>query len=480
MKDFPIVKPRQLVMALIMSCFMTSPAQAGFIEDFYEDSAGLGQGNVTTAGIYQSSGLNVVTGGGFVYRAPRTEFTPFHFSPPKLSAGCGGIDLFMGAFSIPSKEEFLNYLRAIGSSLPGLAFQLALQTLSPDLSEQVTSFRDLIREYGARFQDSCTAAQTLLEMSGAQAHMEKLKYSASNALRDQGIVSDAYEADAKTRTDGSALFRHSPTLKDSGGNTVDAPEINLTWSLLGGGTFTSRYPKALKELMMTLVGTTIYIKEGEGENAVARSRFIMGEDIASLLFGSADSVTLSQATRWQCATKDTLCLYPERVALDDMNLTYEMWQAAKRYQRALLERNADLITDDDVLLLGSVSTVPLIRLINAATTSRYVGFSEDILRVYVEAAAFEAIIRALDQLTIDIQKAVSSSSSAQLNSLNEKHVRLIQARIESVREDLGTRADKIYQQMSRTNSFIEQVEHIERSLLGNAGHAVARRWDAGL
>ena len=158
MKDFPIVEPRQLVMALIMSGFMTIPAQAGFIEDFYEDSAGLGQGNVTTAGIYQSSGLNVVTGGGFVYRAPRTEFTPFHFSPPKLSAGCGGIDLFMGAFSIPSKEEFLNYLRAIGSSLPGLAFQLALQTLSPDLSEQVTSFRDLIREYGARFQDSCTAA----------------------------------------------------------------------------------------------------------------------------------------------------------------------------------------------------------------------------------------------------------------------------------------------------------------------------------
>ena len=93
MKDFPIVKPRQLVMALVMSCFMTIPAQAGFIEDFYEDSAGLGQGNVTTAGIYQSSGLNVVTGGGFVYRAPRTEFTPFHFSPPKLSAGCGGIDL---------------------------------------------------------------------------------------------------------------------------------------------------------------------------------------------------------------------------------------------------------------------------------------------------------------------------------------------------------------------------------------------------
>ena len=165
-----------------LTVFLPVSTQAGFIEDFYHE-AGLPQANLTAAGVRQSANLQIVTGGGFVYKAPRTDFTPFYFTPPKLSAGCGGIDLFMGAFSIPSKDEFLNYLRSIGSSLPGLAFQLALQTLSPDLSEQVTSFRDLIRDYSGRFQDSCTAAQTLLEMSGAQAHMEKLKYSASNALR---------------------------------------------------------------------------------------------------------------------------------------------------------------------------------------------------------------------------------------------------------------------------------------------------------
>lgn len=137
MKDFPIVKPRQLVMALIMSSFMTTPAQAGFIEDFYEDSAGLGQGNVTTAGIYQSSGLNVVTGGGFVYRAPRTEFTPFHFSPPKLSAGCGGIDLFMGALAFRQKKSFsitcersVHHCQALLFSLPCKRSHLISQSKS--------------------------------------------------------------------------------------------------------------------------------------------------------------------------------------------------------------------------------------------------------------------------------------------------------------------------------------------------------------
>ena len=174
---------RLTLVSLCVSFSLIPAAHAGFLEDFYDSSSGIAQGNVTAAGIYESAHLNIATAGGFVYRAPRTDFTPFQFTPPKLSAGCGGIDLFMGAFSIPSKEEFLNYLRAIGSSLPGLAFQLALQTLSPDLSEQVTSFRDLIREYSSRFQDSCTAAQTLLDMTGAHGKTALLSHQSFERLR---------------------------------------------------------------------------------------------------------------------------------------------------------------------------------------------------------------------------------------------------------------------------------------------------------
>lgn len=467
---------RLSLVTLCVSLSMIPAAQAGFLEDFYDSSSGAAQGNVTAAGIYESAHLNIATAGGFVYRAPRTDFTPFQFTPPKLSAGCGGIDLFMGAFSIPSKEEFLNYLRAIGSSLAGLAFQLALQTLSPDLSEQVTSFRDLIREYSSKFQDSCTAAQTILDMTGAQGYMEKLKYSATNHLRESGVASDAYEADSMTRTDGATVFKNTPTRTDSGGNTIEAGEINLTWSLLGGGTLTSKYPKELKELMMTLVGTTIYTQAGEDSSAVPRSRYIMGEDIASLLFGSTENVSLSNATRLSCATKDTKCLYPERIAIDDINLTHRLWEAATNYRQALLTRDATRVSEDDVLLLGSVSSIPLIRLINTVTTHRYAGFSEDLLRVYVEAASYEAIVRALDQLTIDIEKVITSASGAQANSINAEHIKRISARIASVRLDLASRSDRIYQQMSRARSFMEQIEHIERSLLGNAAQNLASRW----
>lgn len=464
-----MMKKTLLSLAVMMTM---GSAQAGFINDFYT-AAGAAQGNLTAPGLYQSQGLNTVTGGGYVFKAPRREFTPFHFTPPTLSAGCGGIDLFLGAFSIPSKEEFLAFLRSIGSALPGLAFQLALQTLSPDLSEQVTSFRDLIREYTAKFSDSCTAAETLLEMSGAQAFMQKVKHSANNALRSQGLVSDAYEAEAKTRTDGASVFVHGQSRQDSGGHTVDAPEMNLTWTLLGGGAFSGTYPKELKELMMTLVGTTIYLRSGEGKDTVTQTRTIEGADITAALFGDADQVDLINATRLRCAANDVLCLAPERTTLDDVNLTNRFWVAAKHYQSSILERNPALFTDEERLLLATATTIPLLRIVNAITTRRYLGFSEDILRVYVEAAAYEAIVRALEQLTRDIDRAISASSAKSVTTINEQHARDIQARLQYVREDLALRADKIYQQMNRTHSFIQHVEHLERSLLGNAAQSIA-------
>ena len=82
-------------------------AHAGFVSDFI-DEARTGA-NVTPAGIIESESLTTMTAGGFVYHAKRRDFTPFSVSPPSLKAGCGGIDMFLGAFSIPSREEFVSF-----------------------------------------------------------------------------------------------------------------------------------------------------------------------------------------------------------------------------------------------------------------------------------------------------------------------------------------------------------------------------------
>ncbi len=71
-------------------------------------------------------------------------------------------------------------------------------------------------------------------------------------------------------------------------------------------------------------------------------------------------------------------------------------QAASNYRLSILERNPYLVSEDDLMLLATSTTIPLIRLINTTASKRFLGFSQDLLAVYVEAAAYEAIIRAMD------------------------------------------------------------------------------------
>lgn len=95
----------RLIVAMAVGC--AGQVQAGFVDDFLDEVQA--NVNVTQSGILQAGGMNVVTGGGFVFKSPRKEFSPFAITPPSLRANCGGIDIFLGAFSIPSREEFVSF-----------------------------------------------------------------------------------------------------------------------------------------------------------------------------------------------------------------------------------------------------------------------------------------------------------------------------------------------------------------------------------
>lgn len=250
--------PRLFSAAFALSLALASHSvSAGFLEDFY-DQAGA-QTSVTRAGVYESQNLRLATGGSFVLKAPRKTFTPFTLDAPSLKSGCGGIDFFLGAFSVPSREEFVSFARSIGTAIPGLAFHLALQSMSPDLNEQITEFRDMIMELTGNFSDSCKAAQWAVDKTASAAGwMSTMQHRSVNALRASGEASDASDADRLTRTNGSKVLDNAPDRTDSGGEVVESSEMNLTWSLLKGGKLGSSLDQETLETMMTMLGTAIY------------------------------------------------------------------------------------------------------------------------------------------------------------------------------------------------------------------------------
>lgn len=454
-----------MLFVVVPTFLCVQTAGAGFVKDYFDATQAMS--NVTEAGVREAGAVSTVTGGGFVYRTPRTDFVPFSVTPPSLKAGCGGIDLFLGAFSIPSREEFVSFLKSVGTALPGLAFQLALQTMAPDLNEQVGRYADLIRSYTNRYTDSCEAARALLDNTGATEHLTRVVEGAKNALRSDGSVADQSEADRRVRDNGEKAIAASPIRKDSGGNVVDAPEINLTWALLSGGKLgaTDFDSVSLRETMMTLLGTTVFTQEGKGENAVLVAREIAGVDLLPVLFNetgkdtSLVKLTCDEAKR---------CLSPERKPMYDTDLVAELKEAADHYLTALKSRDASLVTDDEMLFLASVSSVPLLRILNLASVARYEGLAADIVNTYVEAAAYEALVGALEALTSDIRRVMGSSSATTLSAEHAKHVKALVLRISDVEESLALRRDKVVQAMNRAAALVTQLEHIERSLKSNA------------
>ncbi len=444
---------------------------AGFVDDFLDEAQA--NVNVTQSGVLQAGGMNVVTGGGFVFKAPRKEFSPFAITPPSLRANCGGIDVFLGAFSIPSREEFVSFLKSVGTALPGVAFQMALQYMAPDLNEIVGRYSDLIRGYTNRYTDACTAAQSIMEDTGANGALQKAVFGAKNALRASGAASDQSEADRQVRDDGEKAIDMAPVQKDASGNVVSAPEINLTWALVNSGNFSKGNSQELKEVMMTLVGTTILRKSGSGKDAVLTSTHYAGADLLPILFGEVRGDV--KIERLHC-DEPKRCLKVSPMETSDASLVDQLHDAAANYRRAVRERNASLVSDRELMLLGGTTGVPLLRVLNLAATSRYQGIADDLVRIYVDAAAYELLASAVNSLAGDIRAALSGSSAKDHSAQHVEHVRRLEERIEAVQQGVYQRQDKLLQGMARASNLILQLEHIEKSLAVNQVTPTIEAW----
>ena len=88
-------------------------------------------GNYTAPGAFRGQAYNTYTGGSLFMRSPNKVYQLAAIQFPSAKAGCGGIDVFGGSFSHISATEFKNMLRNITAALPGIAFQLALESVAP-------------------------------------------------------------------------------------------------------------------------------------------------------------------------------------------------------------------------------------------------------------------------------------------------------------------------------------------------------------
>jgi conjugative transfer pilus assembly protein TraH len=451
---------------------------ADFMDNFF--SSGGAQYNVTPAGVYQGNSLNVITGGGIVYKAPQRNFQPYYFTPPSLKAGCGGIDVFLGSFGLPSKSEFVAFMRNIGQNLPGLAFKLALQELSPDFQAMMEQIRASLQKYTQDYTDSCKDARKILDGTGASAWLIAQGEKAKNALRSSGGSGDQSSADEQTKADFKAVEDNVPdaVLTDPSDGTnktfTKMVEVNLTWYALNSGKLKDM-DDAEKEFFMSIMGSTIYRKTGDTADSGVIPIQIGGGIPATVLLGKYDDTKIENLELWTCDTTEK-CISPTKVTdtTGIVPMSAKMYNIAKKVRDSVMARSVNYASSD-LVFLQSASSVPLLKLIMMTTYSKYSAFSEDMLIVWSEVAAYEMVTRYLEDVASQCERILDSAKKgAGLDKHMEDGFVQLHERARALRTEMMARRNEIDNKFQKTQATMAILQNVERAMKGSISADISK------
>lgn len=155
-------KPASML-AICASLMMPVNSQAGIEKDMANMFNSMGVGTqVTEAGAFHGQTGSLYTGGSLSMRAPVSDVSLLNIQLPSVTAGCGGIDFFGGAFSFANKEQFIQFTRNLGNNAAGVAFDLALKALDPMIQDAIGGIRDLVNRVNNANLNSCEAAKQIV------------------------------------------------------------------------------------------------------------------------------------------------------------------------------------------------------------------------------------------------------------------------------------------------------------------------------
>ena len=452
----PAMRATTLAVMLAMS---TSSACAGDLNSevntMFNDLGTVG--DYTAPGAFRGQTFNTYTGGSLFMRTPNKTYQLLSIQLPSAKAGCGGIDVFGGSFSHISSAEFKNMLQNITAALPGIAFQMALEAVSPLLGG-LTKWAKGIETWvnNARI-NSCESAKALVSTAA-----ESIGYSSQEACADlavdMGIEPDrdsarVYCGSNRSSVLASARSSNDPNIKNR------APFVgNLTWKALQmTGTYLDDQER---EIIMSLVGTIIYYPDEAGQDPAPYAPTITS--ISQLLYGQAqDTGTNVIQSVLQC-NNYTDC---DQVTL---NTNYSSTPFTAKVQAMMQNIASNIATrtpiQNNSAEVGFVNqtTEPVYKMLSIGSTIPGSGLSDNLIAQYRDVIAADYAYVFLDSNLRTGLGALEKDfilQQAQRDQANQ-----IRQRARMILLQLAQEKNLLYQKVGSFQNISTHMEQLERQL----------------
>ena len=313
--------------------------------------------NVTSADVYESQKAGHLTGGGITIRNQIVTNRPISITLPKVDAGCGGIDLYTGAFSYINSKELINTLKSIGSSAQGFAFLLALETVSPMIANNLKNLQDMANKINSQNINSCELAAQLV---GSVVPKESIaNENFCRAVKSQNGIS----ADWVTGRDRCSEEKSKEASDGKTGNSeinIVQENINIAWEVLKKQpAFSNHQDRA--EYFMSLMGTIIKKNNEKKESSpeYLQSKIFDERFLNSIISGG-------EIRLYKCDEKNK-CLFPKEQTISiPENRSWIGYVREKMF--AIQDRIlSDIELDEEEKQFVRKTRFPLYRIINVIT-----------------------------------------------------------------------------------------------------------------
>lgn len=437
---------------LIALFFITNIAKADLANDMDKFWNNLG-GSSNSNSAYASQSAGYYTGGSLNARAPVIQQRPVNIQMPKITAGCGGIDMFTGSFSHINLDQFVAQMKAIGANAVGYAFQIGLETLSPMIASTMSKLQEVVDQINSININSCESAKLLVDGVAGRGITAKESMCAQMALIS-GSASDADAAKSRCKSSSSQVVENNK-LNDYQKFT----DINFTWQALKKDGYVESLGKETAEAFMSMVGTIIYRNDLDPEFIAAT---IFDEDYTKALINGG-SIKVKKCDE----TSKCLNISESEITISN-DVAYKprikaLLQSMQDKIRDSANGNNDVLTDSEKALIGQTS-IPVLRImVNTATGTSPIDIDtlSELVSRRVLNEFFESVSSSIRQQIIALK--FKNNNVDAINTLTKN--------IDLINEYLDKNRDKLNADFKQLQEIIEINQKIDEELASQySGH----------
>ena len=414
-------------------------------------------GNYTAPGAFRGQTFNTYTGGSLFMRAPNKVYQLAAIQFPSARAGCGGIDVFGGSFSHISAAEFKNMLRNITAALPGIAFQLALESVSPLLGGLTKWAKGLETWINNARINSCETAKAIVS-TAAEAAGFSSQEACSDLAIEMGLETDRDAARRRCATDRPGILASARSSGDANIRNK-APFVgNLTWKALQRtGTYLDDQER---ELIMSIVGTVIFYAEDAARDPEPVAPTITS--ISQLLYGQAAGTGTNVTQHLLRCNNYTDC------DVVTLNTSYTHTPFTARVE-AMMRSIADKIATRTAIPNNSAevgfvnqTTEPVYKMLSIGATIPGSGLSDSLIAQYRDVIAADYAYVFLER-NLRVGMAALDKDYT-LQQTQRDRANLVRQRAQAMLLQLSQEKNLLYQKVGSFRAVSSHLEQLERQL----------------